>query len=295
MTPEKTPEGSRCSLNDLPKFSGWPARLLGVRPWQRSARTPEENFREYEGEKWGPLLRRVREAEGGVGLDEVDAWVFGSLSPVAVALGDELQVMPPLAAHRSYRELVALVLARYWPATALVELGCGYGAVVLDLARRPAFRGVDVIAGEYTASGVELTGLLARAQGTQVRVGTCDFLSPKVTELPIPEGSLVFTSYATHYAPVLPEGFVAALARRRPKAVVHFEPCHEHCDESSLLGLLRKRYVEVNDYNRNLVTLLRQQQAAGRVRIIEERPAVFGSNPLLPASVVAWEPRMPSY
>ena len=56
------------------------------------------------------------------------------------------------------------------------------------------------------------------------------------------------------------------------------------------LGLLRKRYVEVNDYNRNLVGLLRGRQAAGAVRLLEERPAAFGTNALLPASVLAWAP-----
>jgi hypothetical protein len=54
---------------------------------------------------------------------------------------------------------------------------------------------------------------------------------------------------------------------------------------------LRRRYIEVNDYNRNLVSLLRAQQAEGALRILEELPAVLGVNPLLPVSVIVWSPR----
>jgi hypothetical protein len=69
---------------------------------------------------------------------------------------------------------------------------------------------------------------------------------------------------------------------------VHFEPCYEHFDELSLTGALRRRYVEVNDYNRNLVSLLHRHAASNVIAILEETRAVMGVNPLLPVSIVAW-------
>ncbi|MEP6905750.1 MAG: hypothetical protein ABI875_06670 [Gemmatimonadales bacterium] len=46
----------------------------------------------------------------------------------------------------------------------------------------------------------------------------------------------------------------------------------------------------MNDYNTNLVTVLHEQRDRGVIEIVEERPAVFGSNPLLAASVIVWRP-----
>ena len=84
--------------------------------------------------------------------------------------------------------------------------------------------------------------------------------------------------------------FFRTLASWRPKAVVHVEPCYEHYPADSLLGMLRRRYVELNDYNRNLVSALRGLERAGELRVIAEQPALFGRNPLFPVSVIAWQP-----
>jgi hypothetical protein len=80
------------------------------------------------------------------------------------------------------------------------------------------------------------------------------------------------------------------LASYSPSIVVNFEPCIEHCNANSLLGLMRKRYIELNGYNTNLATLLQQEQEIGNIQILEERPFVFGKNPFFPTSVLAWKP-----
>ena len=90
--------------------------------------------------------------------------------------------------------------------------------------------------------------------------------------------------------PYLSADFVDGLTALRPTAVVNIEPCYEHCDSSTLIGVLRRRYIEVNDYNRNLVTLLREQERAGKLPIHEEQQAVIGINPLFPVSVIVWSP-----
>jgi hypothetical protein len=74
-------------------------------------------------------------------------------------------------------------------------------------------------------------------------------------------------------------------------AVVHVEPVYEHCDESTLLGLLRGCYIQANGYIRNLVTILHDHEARGSLEIIAESSPAFGPNPLLAASVIAWVPR----
>jgi len=285
----------RFDIDDLPRFSPWPARLLGLELWQQRYKTAQEVTREYEGEKWGPLLKKVQEADNGVSVDEVDDWSFGESAPSLCSVDGDLKLMTAKETHRRHLNLVAEVLEQHLPASSLVELGCGYGTIILSLIKRDPFRKMRVIACEYTPSGVALVKQLAAAQGLEITTGHCDFTLPEITTLDIPEDSIIFTSFATPYIHLLSADFVAALSARGPKAVVHIEPCYEHCDEQTLIGLMRRRYIEVNGYNTNLMTVLRQAQKLGRIEIIEERPSVFGGNPLLAASIVVWRPRLEGF
>jgi hypothetical protein len=49
---------------------------------------------------------------------------------------------------------------------------------------------------------------------------------------------------------------------------------------------MRRRYVEANDYNRDLLSAL---QARSFVRIVETRDDVVGLNPFNPTSVIHWQ------
>lgn len=193
-------------------------------------------------------------------------------------------------AHLRYRDFVAGILKEYLPASAIVELGAGYGSVIVDMARRPEFAGVPAFGLELTATGAQLIKHMSAVENVNVTVGECDMLAKPVTDLAVPHGAVVFTSYAACYEPRLQKSFVSGLAKLRARAVVLIEPCYEHCDDSTLLGLLRRRYIELNDYNTNLATLLLEESEAGSVKILDERKAAFGPNPLLAASVIVWEP-----
>ncbi len=277
-------------MNDLARYSPWPARLLGIDKWEQRRKTPEEVTREYDHDKWGAILERVKRGGMTATLDEVDEWELGSLPETLCAAGEELEILKPAEAHLRYLDLVEETLGKYLPAATLVELGAGYGSIVLSLAKRAAFSGTAILAGEYTKSGAELIGTLARREGLKVVSGRCDFNTEPLTDFSIPEGAVIYTSYSICYVPTLKNEHIERLLRCKPSIVVHFEPCHEHYDRETLMGLMRRRYVEVNDYNTNLVSMLHCQQERNTIRIVEERPHVFGSNPLLPASVVVWTP-----
>ena len=279
------------TLNDLPRFSPWPARLLGLESCPQRRKTPAQVMREYEHEKWGPCLEKVRAAERSVALQEVSEWMLKDLPPSLCSIEGNLELVTAMEGHRRYMELVRRTLEPYGSAPALVELGAGYGAVLLGLAQMEPFNGMKIMAGEFSAAGVELLQRLAGAQGVAITAEHCDLASPHITDLAIPSDAIIFTSYATPYVPKLPTSFVETLSALHPRVVVHFEPCYEHCERDTLIGLMRQRYIEVNDYNTNLVSLLREHQQRGLINIIEERPAVFGSNPLLPASLLVWAPQ----
>ncbi len=279
------------TINDLPRFSPWPARLLGLEEWYQRLRTSEDTLREYDQDKWGNLLARLRDNDDQISISEIDRMNFGDDSPVLYSSANDFELRSIMEVQKRYLDLIADALLVYLPASALVELGAGYGSVLLALAQRDRFAGLPLIAGEYTKTGLQLIEKLALAQNLEVTTGYCDFSARRVTDLAIPKDALIYTSYATSCVSELGEELIRSLAAFQPKAVVHVEPCYEHCDHSTVLGLMRRRYIEVNDYNTNMIDLLHDQQALGRVKILREDPAVFGMNPLFAASIVIWVPQ----
>jgi hypothetical protein len=278
------------SVDDLPRFSPWPARLLGLEPWRQRRKSRAQVTREYEQEKWGPLLQRYLTTGATADVATVFSWSVEGIDRMCCIDGDRLQLLSSLDANRRLLEIVEDTIRPYLPAPALAELGAGFGNVILNVALAERARCGRLLAGEYTPSGVELIRRLSAAAGFQVDAGLCDFSASKMTVLPIPSDAVIFTCFAAHYVRILPDSFVEFLCELAPRLVVHFEPCYEHCDGESLLGLMQRRYIELNDYNRNLVTLLRTYEKKGWIVLLGERPHVFGTNPFLPLSILLWRP-----
>jgi hypothetical protein len=280
------------TVEDLPRYSPWPARLLGLTEWQQRKKTLTEVTREFDHEKWGHLLDRYRATGGKAAIDDVEAWMLESIAPTLCTIGERFQLVTPSHALRRHYAVVAQTIHDLLPATSIVDLGAGIGGAILRLAVDSRFQGTPMYAAEFTNSGVELMKLLAASAGISLRIGHCDLSSESLTDLPVPEGSILFTCMAACYVPHIADNFVNTFCKLSPKAVVHFEPCYEHCDPQTLTGALRQRYIELNDYNRNLVSLLHRHASAGAIRILKEVRAVIGVNPLLPISILVWEPRL---
>ncbi|HEX6576634.1 MAG TPA: class I SAM-dependent methyltransferase [Gemmatimonadaceae bacterium] len=281
------------SLDELPKFSQWPARLLGLVPWSAKEKTPDEIEREFGREKWGALLERFK-ATPGARLDDVDRWAAGD-DAAKVSLASVDQHIVEMTAEESHEAYLAYIMSALEPhiaeASAIVELGCGYGSVILGLARKAAFQDLRYFAADFTSTGPELAGLIAKSESIPLTTGRANLKENPVTDLRIPEGALIYTAYAAQYVEPLTDAFIEGVAALKPRAVVHIEPVYEHCDPSTLLGLLRQRYIQANGYNRNLSTILHDHEARGSLEIVHESKPGFGPNPLLAASVIAWVPR----
>jgi SAM-dependent methyltransferase len=284
------PSSEPLNLDQLAAYSPWPARLLGLVPWQPKTKTPAEISREFEDEKWGTLWQRVQSSEHPVTLSTLLSWQEDDDHIEFCSRGSDYVKLTAHEANQYWLETVAETIAPSLPASALIELGCGFGNVLLFLARRFGAHIPQFIGGDYTESGVKLLDYLARQEGLGVQSTQCDLAASGMLFLPVPKDAVIYTSYATHYVPHLAPRFVENLCALRPRIIYHFEPCYEHMAVDSVVGLMRQRYIEINDYNRNLVTLLQAEEKAGRIQIISEQRCVFGRNALLPASIIAWKP-----
>lgn len=277
------------SLDELPKFSSWPARLLGLEPWETKEKTAEEIEREFGREKWGALLERFKSTPGSR-LEDVDRWAAGDATLTLASVDQHIVEMSAEESHDAYIAYIAAALEPHLPASGLAELGCGYGSAILGLARKASFQDLPYFAADFTTTGPELAGLIGAAESIRLTTGHANLRENPVTDLAIPPGSLVYTAYAAQYVEPLDAAFVEGLIALKPKAVVHIEPVYEHCEPATLLGLLRQRYIQANGYNRNLSTILHDHERQGSLEIIHESVPGFGPNPLLAASVIAWRP-----
>ena len=247
----------------------WTERLIGGVAYSRT-RDRAQVEQEYDRDKYGELRRfelgspeayKRKEFElGGLRLD----------STLCVSFGESIFRTRLDEARSILYGLVRSAVQRY-AAPNVCELGCGYGFNLTYLPGR-------TLGGEFSKNAVEL----GRSLGLDVHA--FDYYDPASYGI-IPHETTVVTVHSIEQIPdaaVIVENL--AQHRSRIKAVVHLEPAYDPA-RTSLLGLLRNRYMELNDYNRNLLDVL-----AGRddVLILELRRDVFGLNPLNSAHLVAW-------
>lgn len=76
---------------------------------------------------------------------------------------------------------------------------------------------------EYTQSGVNLLNHLAKFQNRALTSARCDLGATPITDIEIPEKSIIFTSYAACYLPHR-HSFIANVLALKPAMVIHFEP-----------------------------------------------------------------------
>ena len=264
-------------LDELPRFSPWPARLLGLEGRARGPRTPESVLREYDRDKYGALLRAL-EADPSLTVDQLKALELGA-ADVVLSEGERLYVAPAREAFaRATGALVDRMGRHLDGAAALVDLGCGYGYQMAQVAR--AHPGLALHGGEFTASG----GEIGRRLGLDI--GPLDLLSGELPPLARAEGPAVaLLSRVLHQLPSA-EPAVAALAAQRERiARVVVYDALAGVQGDGLLGLLRRRYIQHNHYSWDLLEVLERRDD---VEILALEPNVIGPNALLPGSFVVW-------
>lgn len=276
-------------LDDLPRYTNWPKRLLSLESFSIKHKTAQEVLREFNQDKWGQLLKQVRNMPKPT-LDEVECLLVDPNKLTPCYVEGRLYLASEQRLLEMHLDLFESVLKPYLDsASCLVELGAGYGSKLLALAQREGFCKLPLYAAEYTNSGQELISILASELSKTINVGYCDFREMTIDNLRIPENALIFTSYAAHYVPVLSPDFVSFISKLNPRAVVHFEPCYEHYSLDSFHGMMCRRYVELNDYTRNLASIFEVSEDQGRISLRMQKN-ILGSNPFLPISVIEWAP-----
>ena len=192
---------------------------------------------------------------------------------IFLSLGEEIFEINYGLALSIYYSVICNVIKRYSPKR-ICELGCGYGY------NFSYFKSIcpELYGGEYSENAVTIANILG------LDIKRFNYYNLDEYSL-IRSGSLILTVYSVEQLPSA-QCFIDGVYNNRHNIdlIVNFEPCLLK-DRNSLIGVLRNRYIEVNDYNRDLITLL---MARDDVEILEYHPDYIGINPLHPTNIVIW-------
>lgn len=277
----------KIDLNDLPEWSKWPARMLEFFPWKIPRRTTEKIDQEYDKDKYKSCLEYFTQAGGEISAEEIKQFELDDIPDEAcISLDNELYVLSSKEAIKKYYDFIpASVNPEVENCETIFELGCGYGYNLWLLNKYHGSK--SFIGGDYSRNAVQLASSLY-CDNSNLKVLQFDFFNEQTylflesTESPV----LIFTVHAIEQLPDSSIVFDTLLKYRdKIKTVIHLEPAFQLHDKK-LIGLMQKRYAEINDYNTDLISQLEKRSY---ISVLSIKPDMIGVNPLNPTSVIKWQ------
>jgi hypothetical protein len=141
---------------------------------------------------------------------------------------------------------------------------------------------------ELTKAGRAITEMVARREQVIIDVEYLDFDDGCLISKP-PHDAVVFSSFAMVYCKN-PEKILKSLIARKPKEILLIEPIYQMFDENTLIGLISKRYFEVNDYSIELYPVIKKLESQRLLNCVSIKKNYFAHNPLCPVSVLRLRP-----
>jgi hypothetical protein len=273
------------SLDELPTYTPWVERLLNAGAGTLFEKTKSSIYREYETDKWAALWADIQRRR--LSLDEIESSQFDGKEEIAISMRSGLFATAPIEARKALASLVAdKVSVFHERGSTIAELGAGTGAIIARIAKDPRFAGGKFAAGDFSPSSIKMIDYVAQAEGVSIRTGLFDFHS-ETSELSLPAGCTLVFSFAISFIQGLNGKFWTRLAAMHPGAVVIAEPIYQFYGANSLLGLLRRRYYEANDYNREILPSIEVAERNGFLAVTGIEENVIGINPLCPVSLIS--------
>ncbi len=274
------------NFDDLVNFTNLPETISNSLDYEIKHKTKDEVLREFNHEKWFKILDEVKK-DKTILLKDIDQKMeeFEKLSPFYYKkkfyVGSGKQIF------QKHIEIYKNTLDPFVKnASSIVELGAGYGSKILNLSNYENYNKLPLYAGEFTENGCNVIRLLSKRMNKKIEVGHCDLKEQIIDGIKVPKNSIIFTSYAAHYIENFKSNFIDFILELDPLIVINFEPCYENHSDSKY-GSLCKRYIELNGYNLNLITVLKKANLNRKIHL-DISDNIIGSNPFLPISILKW-------
>lgn len=270
-------------LDELPRWSEWPSKVLGLSPWKIPTRNLNKVISEYNDDKFAKTLKHYR----SLGSPNMEGYMASQKTrdmKVPVFWRGNLVAMSSQDQSLRSRQVIRSRMRRAIEKSAsVVELGCGFGSQLWDLWH--LYPDKEYWGGDISKNAIELGKDVLR-DVPSIKVEEFNFYDSVYAILDkVKPPTVIFTVFGIEQLPSARHA-ISVLCQHRDliSDVFHFEPIHELYDATSLLGLMRKRYTEINDYNRDLLSCLRDRE---EIRIVKVEADIFG-NPLHTMSMIHW-------
>jgi hypothetical protein len=275
-------------LNELPSWSDWPSRLLGLEQFSQKHRTIEKIKSEYDEDKWKRCLDLYLSSENE--LDAVDLRFSITNEPVdkeiAAVVDERLVIIKKNQLIDMLFDLLSTSIAPYLSdSDTIIELGSAFGTNLWALSKK--FPDATYLGGDYSENAVELSKHLY-GESSNISVSKLDFYQETYDALEkVTEPAIIFTSQAIEQLPSV-EYVIDTLGKYRDKihTVINLEPAYDLHDDS-LMGLMRRRYLEINDYNRDLISQL--EKRSSDIEIMNIKKDIIGFVPFNSLTLVEWK------
>jgi hypothetical protein len=260
--------------------------------------------REYGTEKWPTVARSIarhadREPAGASTLARVHRGVVrdyayrdAPMAELDVFIAGRRQPMLSSLAWGAQSRLIsdAVVDACTEATDLVIELGCGWGWHIIGSWLAGGPREALYVGAEYTAAGRGATQNLADLDPElRFRALAFDYNDPfaALGSVGTFRDAVVFSVHSIEQIPHLSADVPRAIAGLAERVrCLHFEPVGWQVSQDS--GGSSQAYAEHHDYNRDLLSVLRAEQAAGALSIDEIALDLVGLNPSNSSTLVRW-------
>lgn len=284
----------KVGLDELPRYQPqWVQRLLGFVDWEVPERDISKIENEYNQDKYESLLKTFKEKDLSLSElrwnqlpDKHKTICFSNSGRLFKAKAEDVV----LHQRKVFFDQFSRILSGN---ELIIELGAGYGLNLGHLKKhlKNKFPNLKYIGGEYSENAVELGNNLFE-DDKDIELKMFNYYEGNI-EIPNKYKKncdvIIFTSHSVEqipkFNPIL--DLQVWSTSLNVSHVVHFEPVYEFNQKNSLIGMLRRRYTEINDYNRDIYSSLKNSKS---ISIRRKNNDLIGINPLNPTSLIHWEP-----
>lgn len=253
----------------------------------RRLRSRHQVASDYDQGEWRDVLRECR-WERCVSLED---YVLSTESrPITALVGGKLARISTRDYYAYRTQRLVETLQRFAAdVDSLVEIGSGAGRNLFALAyggRWPRLLGL-----ELSPTGREVTRTVAqRFSLDSIETEHIDLLDPSSAGFARLRGATVFSFYCLEQLPAHTQEVLDNLLKAGVRRVIHIEPTPELFAYSSLKDLATISYIWRQDYQRTIVSVARQMEREGRIRVLAIERLDFAPSCRNDPTLVVWEP-----
>lgn len=173
----------------------------------------------------------------------------------------------------------------------IIELGSGWGRNLVSLWLAGGPREAAYVGAEYTSAGRRAAAaMVAIEPDLRFESLAFDYHRPDLSSLEPVSRAVVLTVHSVEQIPSLSSRVIDSVRGLADQVeCLHFEPVGWQSTMQAVGSEAARDYAEAHDYNRNLLTLLREQEGAGALELLGVETDVIGAGKSVNATtLVRW-------